>query len=299
LEYDDVMNSQREVVYKKRRHALFGERLSLDISNMLYDVSESICTNTQEQKDYEGFTVELIKTFSIESPVSESDFMKLPTNELAERVFDAAYAHYIKKSHDMGEATFPVVKNVYENSAHMYENIIIPFTDGIKTLQVLSNLKKSYESKGREVFTAFEKGVTLSIIDEAWKDHLRAMDELKQSVQNAVYEQKDPLLVYKFESFGLFKNLMSEVNNDIISFLQKGYLSNENQQAVREVQAAPKTDLKNLQATKTEVTSSGREELPNEQEKPKAQPIRVEKQVGRNDPCPCGNGKKFKHCHGK
>ena len=299
LEYDDVMNSQREVVYKKRRHALFGERLSLDISNMLYDVSESICTNTQEQKDYEGFTVELIKTFSIESPVSESDFMKLPTNELAERVFDAAYAHYIKKSHDMGEATFPVVKNVYENSAHMYENIIIPFTDGIKTLQVLSNLKKSYESKGREVFTAFEKGVTLSIIDEAWKDHLRAMDELKQSVQNAVYEQKDPLLVYKFESFGLFKNLMSEVNNDIISFLQKGYLSNENQQAVREVQAAPKTDLKNLQATKTEVTSSGREELPNEQEKPKAQPIRVEKQVGRNDPCPCGSGKKFKHCHGK
>ena len=299
LEYDDVMNSQREVVYKKRRHALFGERLSLDISNMLYDVSESICTNTQEQKDYEGFTVELIKTFSIESPVSESDFMKLPTNELAERVFDAAYAHYIKKSHDMGEATFPVVKNVYENSAHMYENIIIPFTDGIKTLQVLSNLKKSYESKGREVFTAFEKGVTLSIIDEAWKDHLRAMDELKQSVQNAVYEQKDPLLVYKFESFGLFKNLMSEVNNDIISFLQKGYLSNENQQAVREVQAAPKTDLKNLQATKTEVTSGGREELPNEQEKPKAQPIRVEKQVGRNDPCPCGSGKKFKHCHGK
>ena len=299
LEYDDVMNSQREVVYKKRRHALFGERLSLDISNMLYDVSESICTNTQEQKDYEGFTVELIKTFSIESPVSESDFMKLPTNELAERVFDAAYAHYIKKSHDMGEATFPVVKNVYENSAHMYENIIIPFTDGIKTLQVLSNLKKSYESKGREVFTAFEKGVTLSIIDEAWKDHLRAMDELKQSVQNAVYEQKDPLLVYKFESFGLFKNLMSEVNNDIISFLQKGYLSNENQQAVREVQAAPKTDLKNLQATKTEVTSGGREELPNEPEKPKAQPIRVEKQVGRNDPCPCGSGKKFKHCHGK
>ena len=299
LEYDDVMNSQREVVYKKRRHALFGERLSLDISNMLYDVSESICTNTQEQKDFEGFTVELIKTFSIESPVSESDFMKLPTNELAERVFDAAYAHYIKKSHDMGEATFPVVKNVYENSAHMYENIIIPFTDGIKTLQVLSNLKKSYESKGREVFTAFEKGVTLSIIDEAWKDHLRAMDELKQSVQNAVYEQKDPLLVYKFESFGLFKNLMSEVNNDIISFLQKGYLSNENQQAVREVQAAPKADLKNLQATKTEVTSGGREELPNEPEKPKAQPIRVEKQVGRNDPCPCGSGKKFKHCHGK
>jgi preprotein translocase subunit SecA len=299
LEYDDVMNSQREVVYKKRRHALFGERLSLDISNMLYDVSESICTNTQEQKDFEGFTLELIKTFSIESPVSESDFMKLPTNELAERVFDAAYAHYIKKSHDMGEATFPVVKNVYENSAHMYENIIIPFTDGIKTLQVLSNLKKSYESKGREVFTAFEKGVTLSIIDEAWKDHLRAMDELKQSVQNAVYEQKDPLLVYKFESFGLFKNLMSEVNNDIISFLQKGYLSNENQQAVREVQAAPKADLKNLQATKTEVTSGGREELPNEPEKPKAQPIRVEKQVGRNDPCPCGSGKKFKHCHGK
>ncbi len=299
LEYDDVMNSQREVVYKKRRHALFGERLSLDISNMLYDVSESICTNTQEQKDFEGFAFELIKTFSIENPVSENDFMKLPTNELTERVFDVAYRHYIKKSQEMGEATFPVVKNVYENSAHMYENIIIPFTDGIKTLQVLSNLKKSYESKGREVFTAFEKGVTLSIIDEAWKDHLRAMDELKQSVQNAVYEQKDPLLVYKFESFGLFKNLMSEVNNDIISFLQKGYLTAENQQAVREVQAAPKADLKNLQATKTEVTSSGREELPNEQEKPKAQPIRVEKQVGRNDPCPCGNGKKFKHCHGK
>jgi preprotein translocase subunit SecA len=296
LEYDDVMNSQREVVYSKRRHALFGERLALDISNMLFDVSENTVNNFQDQKDFEGFQLELIRLLSIESPVNEQEFLKLSGADLTQKIFDHAYTQYLKKSNELGESTFPVVKNVYEQSAHIYENIVIPFTDGIKTLQVISNLKKAYETKGRDVFTSFEKGVTLSIIDEAWKDHLRAMDDLKQSVQNAVYEQKDPLLVYKFESFNLFKALMIEVNSDIISFLVKAYLPKENQQAVKEVAGPPKNDLSQLKTSKTEASSDG--EQPQDEPK-KAQPVRVEKQVGRNDPCPCGSGKKYKHCHGK
>jgi preprotein translocase subunit SecA len=304
LEYDDVMNSQREVIYGKRRHALFGERLSIDIANTMYDVCADIIKEHLDTKDFESFNLDLIRNFSIESPVSKEEFLKAGKN-LEELVFDAAYAHYQHKSKQIANNAYPVVKNVFENSAHMYENIVIPFTDGIRTMQVLANLKKAYESQGRELITAFEKGVILAIIDEAWKEHLRELDELKQSVQNAVYEQKDPLLIYKFESFELFQQMVNKVNRDITSFLVKAYLPQENQQQVREVQAPKPEPTQRYQTNRTDDPSlgSGSNNAPNnqqnpEQERPKLQPIRVEKTVGRNDPCPCGSGKKFKQCHG-
>ena len=301
LEYDDVMNSQREVVYNKRRHALFGERLAVDIANSMYDVCESIVAEYQEQKDFEGFDLELIRVLSIESPVAEADFMKTAHETLVEMLYEKAYKHYQDKASMITENVFPVVKNVYENSAHIYENIVIPFTDGITTMQVIANLKKSYESKGRELFNAFEKNVPLNIIDDAWKEHLRELDELKTSVQNAVYEQKDPLLIYKFESFELFKTMITKVNKEIVSFLSKAALPEENKNAVKEIKAPERTDMSKLQVSRTDEIprvsgGGGNPEAP--QEKPKIQPVRVEKTVGRNDPCPCGSGKKFKNCHG-
>jgi preprotein translocase subunit SecA len=303
LEYDDVMNSQREVIYGKRRHALFGERLSIDIANTMYDVCADIIKEHADAKDYESFNLDLIRNFSIESPIAREEFLK-GGKHLEDTVFDAAYAHYQHKSKQIAESAFPVVKNVYEKSAHMYENIVIPFTDGMKTMQVLANLKKAYETQGRELITSFEKGVILAIIDEAWKEHLRELDELKQSVQNAVYEQKDPLLVYKFESFELFRQMINKLNRDITSFLVKAYLPQENQQQVREVQTTTTQAPQRYQTNRTDDTpgnmpAPGQSSAPDpELEKPKLQPIRVEKSVGRNDPCPCGSGKKFKQCHG-
>ncbi|MCC6252822.1 MAG: preprotein translocase subunit SecA [Bacteroidia bacterium] len=299
LEYDDVMNSQREVIYGKRRHALFGERLSIDIANTMYDVCADIVKEHSEAKNFDTFNLELIKTFSIESPVSQEEFLK-GNKDVEQIVFDKAYSSFLQKSKQIASSAYPVIKNVYENSAHLYENIVVPFTDGIKTMQVLANLKKAYETQGKELVTAFEKGIILAIIDEAWKEHLREMDELKQSVQNAVYEQKDPLLIYKFEAFELFQLLINKVNQDITSFLIKAHLPQENQQQVREVQAPKSEPMPQYQTNRTDEVDlkSGSNPKGGEAERPKPQPIRVEKTVGRNDPCPCGSGKKFKQCHG-
>lgn len=299
LEYDDVMNSQREVIYGKRRHALFGERLSIDIANTMYDVCADIVKEHSEAKNFDTFNLELIKTFSIESPVSQEEFLK-GNKDVEQIVFDKAYSSFLQKSKQIASSAYPVIKNVYENSAHLYENIVVPFTDGIKTMQVLANLKKAYETQGKELVTAFEKGIILAIIDEAWKEHLREMDELKQSVQNAVYEQKDPLLIYKFEAFELFQLLINKVNRDITSFLIKAHLPQENQQQVREVQAPKSEPMPQYQTNRTDEVDlkSGSNPKGGEAERPKPQPIRVEKTVGRNDPCPCGSGKKFKQCHG-
>ena len=304
LEYDDVMNSQREVIYTRRRHALFGERLSVDIANTIYDVCEELVKVHQEEKSYQGFEMDLIKEFSMESPFSEEEFLKQDGTKLTERLFEAATKNYTEKSGVISNNVYPVVKNVYENSAHIYENIVIPFSDGIKNMQVLANLKRSYESGGREIVTAMEKGVVLGVIDEAWKEHLREMDDLKQSVQNAVYEQKDPLLIYKFESFELFKQMISRVNRELASFLMKAYLPQEKREQVREVQAPKNTEQQKWQTSRTDEVAvgsgSGSDGGDSEQkERPKVQPLRVEKTVGRNDPCPCGSGKKFKQCHGK
>ncbi len=302
LEYDDVMSAQREVIYKKRRHALYGERLALDLQNMQYDLVDNLVTGYTEDNDFENFNLELIKNFSIESPLSKEEFNSGKKDDLQEKVFAHVQDHYKDKSKSIGEKAFPVLKNVYENQGNSFENIVVPFSDGIRTIQVLANLKKSFETNGRELVNAFERSVTLSLIDDAWKEHLREMDDLKTSVQGAVYEQKDPLLIYKFESFELFKKMLAEINRDTMSFLFQGVIAIKDSANVREARAPVKSELSNLKTSKDEFVSShtggdgSGAQAPRQPEK--VQPIRAEVKVGRNDPCPCGSGKKYKNCHG-
>ncbi|MFO8068229.1 MAG: SEC-C metal-binding domain-containing protein, partial [Bacteroidales bacterium] len=292
LEYDDVMNAQREVIYKKRKNALFGERLAVDIANMMYDLCDQTIVEYQDIGDFEEFNFEVIRTFGIESPFEEREFLEGNSDKLTERLFQDALKQYNSKAKTLAEIAYPVIEKVYEESAQNYENIAIPVSDGVKTLNVLANLKKAYDSKGKEIILSVEKGITLAIIDDSWKDHLREMDDLKQSVQNAAYEQKDPLLIYKFESFELFKRMLQKVNKDIISFLVKARIPVRDPDQVRAAQAPERTDMSKLQEGRSDLAGgpSG---------KRKAQPVRVEKKVGRNEPCPCGSGKKFKQCHGK
>ncbi len=254
LEYDDVMNAQREVIYKRRRNALKGERLKVDIANMLYDAAELVTQNNKLNEDFKNFEFELIRYFSIESPVSESEFKKLSDLEIAGKVYKAAYAYYNEKNERSAREAFPIIKNVYENPENKYERIVVPFTDGMKSLNVVTDLKKAYESEGKQLINDFEKNITLAIVDDAWKKHLRKMDELKQSVQLAVHEQKDPLLIYKFEAFELFKKTVDAINKDVISFLFKADLP---------VQAQPNIqEAKQVQRPK-EQYQTNKDEIPN------------------------------------
>jgi preprotein translocase subunit SecA len=296
LEYDDVMNSQREVIYKRRRHALYGDRLSVDISNMIYDTCEGIVEQYRETKDFEGFKIELIRTFSVESPVTADEFASTNTPVLSEKVFRYLEEKYKQKKEFSAERAFPVIKQVYENEGQTFENIVIPFSDGIKTLNVVTNLKKAYETRGKILSASFEKNIVLAIIDDIWKEHLREMDELKSSVQNAAYEQKDPLLIYKFESFELFKTLLGKINREIVPFLFKGSLPEQAPTSFKRNIAPPKPEA-NLKTGRDEIGAPRQPGVPNtEQEKP--MPVKVEDKIGRNDPCPCGSGKKYKNCHG-
>ncbi|MFO7938699.1 MAG: preprotein translocase subunit SecA [Bacteroidales bacterium] len=293
LEYDDVMNSQREVVYTKRRNALYGERLGLDIANMMYDVCESLVTTHQENGDFEGFKFDLIRTLSIEAPFDEAKFLKADANELIDIVYKLILETYKRKEHIIAETAYPVIKDVYEKAAAKYKNIVVPITDGTKTIQVITHLERAYQSEGRELVKAYQKSAILATIDESWKEHLREMDDLKQSVQNATYEQKDPLLIYKFESFNLFKGMMNKVNREVVATLVKGHIPTQDPDQVREAEERRRQDYSKYQTSRTDDTSQGGER------KPKASPVRKEKKVGRNDPCPCGSGKKYKNCHGK
>lgn len=299
LEYDDIMNAQREVIYTKRRKALFGERLGVEISNMIYDISEALVVENQEMRDFENFQLELIRYLSIESPVDEKTFLEGKADELTEDIHELAYNHYLRKSEALAETAFPVIKDVYENQGATYENILVPITDGLKSLNVPTPLQKAYETQGKELVKSIEKGVILAIIDDNWKEHLREMDDLKQSVQNAVHEQKDPLLIYKFEAFKLFQSILLKMNKEIGSFLMKCGLPKPKDGEIKAKEAipAPKSDLDKLETSRPD--SSGNSAQANQQEKPKTQPVRVEKKVGRNDLCPCGSGKKYKQCHGK
>ena len=300
LEYDDVMNSQREVVYTKRRHALFGERISLDIANMMYDVIEKIVGDYQSSNDFDGFNLELIKEFSIESPMDESEFLKLSKEEIVDLVCKVAQETYKRKSEGICQQSWPVIKDVYEHQAALYENIVVPITDGVKGYNIVTNLKKAYETKCRDLIRSFEKTIILYIIEEAWKEQLRELDDLKQSVQNATYEQKDPLLIYKFESFELFRIMVEKMNRDIISILMKGQLPASEANQVQRAQAPKRLDLSKYETSKKDIYGNGGgDNGQNDTREPqKSQPVRVEKKVGRNDPCPCGSGKKFKNCHG-
>ena len=263
LEYDDVMNAQREVVYKRRKHALKGERLKLDISNMIYETADSIVANNLDAKDYKNFDFELIRFFSISSPVDAQEFETIDQSALIDQVYEAAYERFQNKTKQSAEQVFPVIKDVYENPSNKFERIVVPFTDGKKTLNVVTNLKNAYESGGKQLIEDFEKNISLAIIDDSWKEHLRKMDELKQSVQLAVHEQKDPLLIYKFESFELFKALMDKINKDIISFLFKGELPARESQPIREARNVRRKQ--NTKASKEEVLNSDEMAMRNRQ----------------------------------
>ncbi|MGV6832492.1 MAG: preprotein translocase subunit SecA [bacterium] len=250
LEYDDVMNAQREVIYKRRYHALFGERLQVDLANMIFDTSEVITETNKNANDYKNFEFELIRYFSMSSPVSEDEFGRLADKEITGKVYKAALAQYQSKMERAAELAFPVIENVYKNQGDKFKRIVVPFTDGIKTLQVVTELQKAFETNGKQLITDFEKNITLAIVDDAWKTHLRKMDELKQSVQLAVHEQKDPLLIYKFEAFELFKQMVDEVNKDVISFLFKGEIP---QETANNIQEARTRQREKVQTTKEEI----------------------------------------------
>jgi len=291
LEYDDVMNAQREVIYKKRKHALFGERLSLDIDNMIYDTCQSIVEEYQDIQDFDSFKLELIRFFSIDSPVDEEAFKQTNSENLTEQVYVNAIAQYKIKSEMISQYTYPVIKDVYENQSAHYENIVIPFTDGMKTLQVVANLKESFESEGNNIPLAIEKGVSLAIIDDAWKENLRELDDLKQSVQNATYEQKDPLLIYKFESFNLFKQMIDKVNKDIVSFLLKANLPSQDPSQVKREQY----QKENLQTSRVGIESNRPSKQSSQhQSSQKIKPVIVEKETGRNEKVTITNGSETK-----
>ena len=294
LEYDDVMNAQREVIYKKRRHALFGERLSIDLNNMMYDFGEKLIEGYQDAKDYEGFKMDLLSCMGIDAPFSEEDFDRLKTKELADKLFEAALEHYREKARIIGEKTLPVIKNVYENQTH-FENIAIPITDGKRGMNVIVNLKKAVENGAREVNLCIEKSITLGLIDNAWKEHLRELDDLKEAVQNASYEQKDPLVIYKLESFNLFKAMLEKINEDVISFLMRADIPTQDPNTVRESRPQG-IDKSKIREQRQDLLAQSHSDT---QQRQVTQPIRKEVKVGRNDPCPCGSGKKYKNCHGR
>ena len=254
LEYDDVMNAQREVVYKRRRHALFGERLKLDIANMLYDTCELIVDQNKASNNFKNFEFELIRYFSITSPVTESEFSKLSEMELTGKIYKATLEYYTEKTERSAREAFPIIKSVYEDKNNQFERIVVPFTDGIKSLNVVTDLKKAYETEGAQLVADFEKNITLSIVDEAWKKHLRKMDELKQSVQLAVHEQKDPLLIYKLEAFNLFRAMIDNVNKEVISFLFKGDLPAQENQQIQEAKEVRQQE--EYQLSKDEIPNS-------------------------------------------
>ncbi|MCX2573317.1 preprotein translocase subunit SecA [Pedobacter sandarakinus] len=298
LEYDDVMNSQRTVIYAKRKNALFGERLDVDMNNMVYDVAEDIVTEYKEEANFDGFKLEVIKNFSFDTAITEKEFASTNIAGLTERLFDEAETFYARKSDAIIQQSLPVLTQVYEERGQHIEQIVVPFTDGIRGIQVAVDLKKAIDNKGKEVVRAFEKTIVLALIDDSWKEHLREMDDLKQSVQNAVYEQKDPLVIYKMEAFNLFKNMLNAVNKEVVSFLYKGGIPV--QQEAEDLREAPAPVRQpKLQTTKQEF--GGEEpgfDFGDTREAVPQQPIRKEATVGRNEPCPCGSGKKYKNCHG-
>ena len=283
LEYDDIMNAQREFVYQRRRHALDGNRLQIDIANMIFETCEAIVNINKAAKDFQNFEFELIRFTSMTSPFSEDEFNTLTEQELANKLYDIITQHYKDKVERNALLTYPVIKNVYENEGDRYERIVVPFSDGIKTLQVVTNLKEAYDTKGKSLATDFEKNISLAIIDENWKDHLRQMDDLKQSVQNASYEQKDPLLIYKFEAFELFKVTIDKINREVLSFLFKGELPN---QANDQISEERKKTGQKLNLSKAAVQNTTEQAISNsrqQQTEPVETIVREQPKIGRNE----------------
>ncbi|MDR0811225.1 MAG: preprotein translocase subunit SecA [Paludibacter sp.] len=301
LEYDDVMNSQREVIYGKRRHALMGERIGVDILNMIYDMTETIAGNAKDAGDYSLLEEELLKVFAIEAPFKEDEFNSTRTAEITEKTTQSAYAAFNRKMDKMAATAYPVIKQVYEKQGQQYENILVPVTDGKRVLNVSANLATAYKTEAREVVKSFEKQTLLFVIDDEWKEHLRQLDELRNSVQNASYEQKDPLLIYKLESFGLFKEMVESINRKVLSILMRGQIPVQAPEQLREARPVQRMDMSRYRTQKDEAGRPSAD--PTKQDTREQQNhtpfVREEKKIGRNDPCPCGSGKKYKNCHGQ
>ena len=295
LEYDDVMNSQRKVIYTRRRHALMGERIGIDILNMIYDGVTNLVEQLVATEDVETFRMEMLRWFSISLKV-EDTWKKKKQEDLVESLYQDVVNVFKRKVEKIATIAYPVIKNVYETQGSQYKNIIVPFTDGKLMYNIPVNLEEAYNTQGKEIVKAFQKQVLLHTIDEAWKEHLRELDELRGSVQNASYAQKDPLLIYKLESFGLFKKLIENVNYKAITILMRAQIPVKEGDAVQEAAPERRTDRSKYQEQKSDIMRAGEQDT---REKQKQQPVRVEKKVGRNELCPCGSGKKYKHCCGK
>jgi preprotein translocase subunit SecA len=306
LEYDDVMNSQREVIYTKRRHALYGERIQVDISNMMLDTCDGMIAEFQQNNDFEGFKMDLVRTFSSDSPFKQDEFMKSKVEDLADRLHKKVWDNYQRRMETIARKAYPVVKDVYENKGKIYENIVVPISDAQRVFQITTHLKTAYDTEGADLAKSFSKAMVLLTIDEAWKEHLRELDDLKQAVQNASYEQKDPLLIYKFESFSLFKGMIDRNNRNVVASLAKAQIPIRDASQVKQAEERKQhQDMGRLKMQKDELPGAGMpgagggQSTEGTKEKQKVQPVRVEKKVGRNEPCPCGSGKKYKQCHGK
>jgi preprotein translocase subunit SecA len=319
LEYDDVMNKQRNAVYDRRNHALFGERLALDIDNAFSVTAEELIASHREQEDYEGFRLACIVTFGLDTKIDSESFRKENINSLADQLYAEAIEQYQQHKEGVRKAAVPVFRNIRQTQGSHIENVVVPFSDGRKGINVLTNLDRTVSSDGQELCNAMERNITLAIIDDAWKEHLRAMDDLKQSVQTVYLEQKDPLVIYKVEAYSLFKRMSSEVNREIVSFLCHASLpvqddGHPGQQQGRGSQRPAlregrqeKTDMSKMRANKQEIDAAGSDYAANEKDyydpsggtAVKQEPVKVGPKIGRNDPCPCGSGKKYKNCHGK
>ena len=291
LEYDDVMNSQREVIYTKRRNALSGERVEIDVMNMMQDIAQ-IFAERAENYDYESFSEMVMMATSTDLGFDEEFFNHAKPAEISAKLHEHMLETYQRRMDIMVQRAYPIIKEVYEKQGAIYQNMAIPISDGRKMMTLSVNLKKAYESEGKEIARALSKSITLWQIDEKWKEHLRDMDDLKQSVQNATYEQKDPLLIYKFESFNLFSQMLEELNQNVLSFLLRAFIPLRDASEAKAPAQQRKPDMSQMQTSRTDLVTNGGDQK-------SRMPVHVEKQVGRNDPCPCGSGKKFKNCHGK
>ena len=301
LEYDDVMNSQREVIYTRRRHALMGERIGLDVVNMLSDTTDAIANQFVNLQDFDGWKLELYKILALETPVDNEEFRSMKPNALSDKLFSTTLEAFKRKTDRMAQVAQPVIKQVYETQGDRYENIVIPITDGKRVYNIPCNLKEAYESGSKAVIKSFEKAILLHSIDESWKEHLREMDELRHSVQTASYENKDPLLIYKLESFRLFTAMVDEMNRKTVAILMRGQIPAQSQN-VRQAAPEAKTDYSKYRTQKDEMSESQQAQAQaagQDFRQRRNEPIRVEKTAGRNEPCPCGSGKKYKNCHGR
>jgi preprotein translocase subunit SecA len=311
LEYDDVMNKQRNAIYDRRNHALFGDRLALDIDNAFSVTAEELVNSYKDQEDFEGFKLGSIVTFGLDFQITPEEFKTVSANDLTDRLYTEAIENYQVHKDDVKTNAVPVFKNIRQTQGGHIENVVVPFTDGRKGINVLVNLDKTLNTEGAELCNAMERNITLSIIDDSWKEHLRAMDDLKQSVQTAYLEQKDPLVIYKMEAYNLFRRMSSELNREIVSFLCHSQLPVQEEEApnMREGRQQ-RTDMSKMHANKEDIEAAGEDYAANEKDyydpsspagnvAVRQEPIKVGPKIGRNDPCPCGSGKKFKNCHGR